>query len=94
MAKTAVTISTFPNKLTITLRNENAENIMPKQSHHIIINNSKFAEYKMLFTLPIKIIPLPLARFGDVPRAVPLPSLRAASACRPKKAHRYLPAKR
>jgi hypothetical protein len=65
-----------------------------RKSHRNITNNNHFSEYKTTFHFTIKIIPWPHARFGDVPRAVPLPSLRAASACRPRKAHRYLPAKR
>jgi hypothetical protein len=60
------------------LRNEIA-NYNANQSHHFITNNNNFAEYKTAFYFTIKIIPLPLARFGDVPRVVPLPSLRAAS---------------
>jgi hypothetical protein len=59
------------------LQNEIA-NYNANQSHHIITNKNNFSEYKNAFYFTFKIIPLPLARFGDVPRAVPLPSLRAA----------------
>jgi hypothetical protein len=63
---------------TISLRNE-ISNYNANQSHHIITNNNNFAEYKTAFYFTIKIIPWPHARFGDVPRSVPRPALRAAS---------------
>ena len=75
----------------MSLRNEISK-YNANQSHEIITNNNDLPNIKRFLLYKIKIIPWPHARFGDDPRAVPLPSLRAASACRPRKAHRYLPA--
>jgi hypothetical protein len=73
MAKAAVTFSTLPEQTHNNSAERNCRKCNAKQSLYIIINNSKFAEYKMLSTLPIKIIPLPYARVGR------RPALRAAS---------------
>jgi hypothetical protein len=83
MAKASVTFSTLPEQTHNNSAERNCRKCNAKQSHYIIINNSKFAEYKMLSTLPIKIIPLPYARLEDVPRSVPRPALLAAPARRP-----------
>jgi hypothetical protein len=69
----AVTNSTLPEQTHNNIAERNCQKYNAKQSHHIIINNSKFFEYKMLSTLPIKIIPLPYACIGR------RPTLHAAS---------------
>jgi hypothetical protein len=75
MAKAAVTFSTLPEQTHNNSVERNCRKCNAKQSLYIIINNNKFAEHKMLSTLPIKIIPLPFARLEDVPRSVPRPAL-------------------
>jgi hypothetical protein len=63
-------------QLYISLRNEISK-YNAKQSHDIITNNNGLPNIKRFLPYQLKIIPWPHARFGDVPRAVPLPSLRA-----------------
>ena len=67
MAKAAVTFSTLPEQTHNNSAERNCLKCNDKQSFYIIINNSKFVEYKMLSTLTIKIIPLPHARVGRHP---------------------------